>query len=196
MVVPGALLGAGVGAYGAGEDNRLKGALMGGTVGAAGGAMGNMLVGESIKQYAKAVGKTPEEFKSILLDPKRKKELNALDSVFQQNTGENLARVGIPLAAGFGTATAAPTVGSYYAGKAVEGNKEASVSDLSELADLASSGALGADVQSAFEGMTSAINQYVEEEIPEKTASASETDYNIYDENAARIARLNNLLRK
>lgn len=66
----------------------------------------------------------------------------------------------------------------------------------SEIADLAQSGALGDDVQAAFEGMTSAINSHIEEEVPEKIASVEETDYNIYDENAARIARLNNLLRK
>lgn len=74
--------------------------------------------------------------------------------------------------------------------------KNASVAQLSTIADLAQSGALGDDVQAAFEGMTAGINSYVEEEITEKTASASDFDYNIYDENAARIARLDNLLRK
>lgn len=77
-----------------------------------------------------------------------------------------------------------------------EVTKEASVAQLSTIADLAQSGALGDDVQAAFEGMTAGINSYVEEEIPEKTASASDFDYNIYDENAARIARLDTLLRK
>lgn len=75
-------------------------------------------------------------------------------------------------------------------------SKEASVAELSAIADLASSGALGDDVKYAFEGMTSAIDNHVEESLPEKTASAGQIDYNIYDENAARIARLNNLLRK
>lgn len=75
-------------------------------------------------------------------------------------------------------------------------SKESSVAELSAIADLASSGALGDDVKYAFEGMTSAIDNHVEERLPEKTASAGQIDYNIYDENAARIARLNNLLRK
>lgn len=78
----------------------------------------------------------------------------------------------------------------------INSGQEASVAQLSTIADLAQSGALGDDVQAAFEGMTEGINSYVEEEIPEKTASASDFDYNIYDENAARIARLDTLLRK
>jgi hypothetical protein len=74
--------------------------------------------------------------------------------------------------------------------------KSASVAELSSIADLASSGALGDEVRYAFEGITSAIDNHVEEDVAEKTASIAQTDYNIYDENAARIARLNNLLHK
>ena len=91
--------------------------------------------------------------------------------------------------------TAGAALGSGYGARAAI-RKEASVSELSSIADLAQSGALGYEAQAAFEGMTSAINSYVEEEVPEKIASVEETDYTIYDENAARIARLNNLLRK
>lgn len=74
--------------------------------------------------------------------------------------------------------------------------KEASVAELSALADLAQSGALGKEAQYAFEGMMAAAESYVEEDLTDKTASASQIDYNIYDENAARRARLDNLLKK
>ena len=75
-------------------------------------------------------------------------------------------------------------------------NKKASVAELSALADLVEQGHFGEEAQYAFEGMSQAIDQHVEEDLTDKTASATEIDYNIYDENAARIARLNNLLRK
>lgn len=74
--------------------------------------------------------------------------------------------------------------------------KSASVSELSTLASLVEQGQMGKEAQYAFEGMTQAIDRYVEEDLTEKTASHAETDYTIYDENAARIARLDNLLRK
>ena len=74
--------------------------------------------------------------------------------------------------------------------------KKASVAQLSALGRAVEQGHFGKEAQYAFEGMTSAIYQYVDEDLSEKTASYSENDYNIYDENAARIARLNTLLRK
>ena len=69
-------------------------------------------------------------------------------------------------------------------------NKKASVAELSAVADLVEQGHFGEEAQYAFEGMTQAIEQYVEEDLTDKTASFDEIDYNIYDENAARIARL------
>ena len=92
-------------------------------------------------------------------------------------------------------------VGAGVAGKMVydkykSGQKTASVAELSALADLIEQGHFGKEAQYAFEGMFQAIDQHVEEDLTDKTASATEIDYNIYDENAARIARLNNLLRK
>ena len=80
--------------------------------------------------------------------------------------------------------------------KKKEQNKEASVAQLSALASMVEQGHFGKEAQYAFEGMTQAIESYVQEDLTEKTASHSETDYNIYDENAARKARLDNLLRK
>lgn len=74
--------------------------------------------------------------------------------------------------------------------------KRASVSEYSALADLLQAGQLGEEAQYAFEGMTDGIESYIQEEVPEKTASAHETDYTIYDESAARIARLETLLKK
>ena len=71
-----------------------------------------------------------------------------------------------------------------------------SVSKLSALADLIEEGHFGKEAQYAFEGIMQAVDQQVEEDLTDKTASANETDYNIYDENAARRARLDNLLRK
>lgn len=74
--------------------------------------------------------------------------------------------------------------------------KEASVAQLSALASMIEQGHFGKEAQYAFEGMSQAIESYVQEDLTEKTASVAETDYNIYDENAARKARLDNLLRK
>lgn len=74
--------------------------------------------------------------------------------------------------------------------------KEASVAQLSALASMVEQGHFGKEAQYAFEGMLSAAEAYVEEDLTEKSASFVETDYTIYDENAARVARLNNLLRK
>lgn len=71
-----------------------------------------------------------------------------------------------------------------------------SIKGLSKLASMAANGSLGSDVKHAFEGIALAINAHVKENIPEKTASHSEINYNIYDENAARRARLDTLLRK
>ena len=75
-------------------------------------------------------------------------------------------------------------------------NKTASAVELSALASLATSGAFGDDTKYAFEGITSAIDLHVKEDTSEKTASHGEINYNIYDENAARRARLDTLLRK
>ena len=83
-----------------------------------------------------------------------------------------------------------------YRNKKKEQEKKASVAQLSALGRAVEQGHFGKEAQYAFEGMTSAIYQYVDEDLSEKTASYSENDYNIYDENAARIARLNTLLRK
>tara|TARA_R110001606_G_scaffold204848_2_gene352718 strand:- start:38 stop:286 length:249 start_codon:yes stop_codon:yes gene_type:complete len=77
-----------------------------------------------------------------------------------------------------------------------EQTKKASYRQLSDLAAKLEQGEFGKEAQYALEGMTLAVNAYVEEDLAEKTASQPETDYNIYDENAARIARLDNLLRK
>ena len=74
--------------------------------------------------------------------------------------------------------------------------KSASVAEVSAFADLVEQGHYGKEAQYAFEGMTQAIERHVKEDLTDKTASATEIDYNIYDQNAARIARLNNLLRK
>ena len=100
---------------------------------------------------------------------------------------------------GYGALTAAGGTLGEVAGQrlglsAMKDNEK--VAEYSAIADMAQSGQFGEEVQYAFEGMTSAIASYVDEEIPEKTASHPETDYTIYDENAARVARLETLLRK
>ena len=71
-----------------------------------------------------------------------------------------------------------------------------SVAQVSAIADLIEEGHFGKEAQYAFDGITSSVDRYVEEELIEKTASHVQTDYTIYDENAARLARLDNLLRK
>lgn len=68
--------------------------------------------------------------------------------------------------------------------------------ELSTLADLIEKGHFGKEAQHALEGMLQAVDKHVKEDLTDKTASARQTDYNIYDENAARRARLDNLLRK
>ncbi len=93
----------------------------------------------------------------------------------------------------FGTGIGA---GVGAASKDKEQKKEASVAQLSALASMLEQGHFGKEAQYAFEGMTQAIEFYVQEDLTEKTASHTETDYTIYDENAARLARLENLLRK
>ena len=75
-------------------------------------------------------------------------------------------------------------------------NKEASVSQLSAIAEMAESGELGPDAQATFEGIMSAYEGYVQDDLTEKSASAGETDYTIYDEAAARDVRLQTLLRE
>ena len=75
-------------------------------------------------------------------------------------------------------------------------NKTKSVAEASALADLIEKGHFGKEAQYALEGMQQAISKHVKEDLTDKTASAQQIDYNIYDENAARRARLDNLLRK
>ena len=119
--------------------------------------------------------------------------------------------VGGALGMGATRALIAPSINRYFMGRAAnkrqkliderkkqldEHGKEASVAKISALASAVESGYFGKEAQYALEGMTEAIHEYVVEDLTEKTASKAETDYNIYDENAARLARLNNLLRK
>lgn len=75
-------------------------------------------------------------------------------------------------------------------------HKEASVAQYAALADSLESGELGDDAKYAFEGVMDSVGDHITDDSLVKSASYPENHYNIYDENAARIARLETLLRK
>jgi hypothetical protein len=88
--------------------------------------------------------------------------------------------------------------GGYRGAKAGIGDyeKEASVAQYAALADSLESGELGDDAKYAFEGVMDSVGEHITDDSLVKSASYPENHYNIYDENAARIARLETLLRK
>jgi len=217
-------IGAGTGALAAGEDNRGKGAIIGGLLGT--GLTHKAFTGINKAQkdlnLAADIESIPLAKRMQLIADAGAEDLDSANKVVREyaskapasqediqkaianspsltgiQKGIDNARLGSPLAGGV-IGGGAGGLGTRMFSKKKDGeqNKEASVFQLSELASMVEQGYFGKEAQYAFEGMTQAIESYVQEDLTEKSASFVETDYNIYDENAARVARLNNLLRK
>ena len=74
--------------------------------------------------------------------------------------------------------------------------KEASIAEYAALADQIESGTFGKEAQYAFEGILSAVENHIEDDTLEKNASIGEINYTIEEQNAARIARLEQLLKR
>jgi hypothetical protein len=64
------------------------------------------------------------------------------------------------------------------------------------IADQAEAGVLGDEAKYAFEGILSAVENHIEDDTLEKNASIGEINYTIDEQNAARIARLEQLLKR
>lgn len=76
----------------------------------------------------------------------------------------------------------------------ISSEKKASIQNKIAFAKLIESGEFGKEAQFAFEGVMQAYTDQINESLVSKTASSN--DHTIYDENAARRARLDTLLRK
>lgn len=180
----GGILGGGTATGLSGKENNKRNTIAGSATGALAGGLLGARAGQKI-QDAEAIAKFLK---------KSKNPFDKMDAKLYREFADSTRRktnIIAGSAAGAGIAGGATGV---YNRKQQE--KKASVATISAIADLIEQGYFGKEAQYAFEGMTAAVNQYVEEDLSEKTASLQQTDYNIYDENAARLARLDNLLRK
>lgn len=180
----GGLLGGGTATGLSGKENNKRNTAAGSAVGAITGGLLGARAGQKI-QDAEAINKFLKRSNNVF---------DRMDAK-QYKTFADKTRKSFNIAAG-GAAGAGIAGGATGIYNRKEQEKKASVANVSAVADLIEQGYFGKEAQYAFEGMTAAVNQYVEEDLSEKTASLQQTDYNIYDENAARLARLDNLLRK